>query len=294
MKAAIIEFSPSGNTNEVGEFLKVNLEHNNISVQLVNIAGNEQYFLTNNKQSFLQRTIKEHDILFIGSPVYAHHLQYHVKDLIKNLPQPINGWGKVAVPFVTYGGISSGISLDEAGKLLRKSGRKVLSGMKVSSSHRMTRAFMKEEYNKNQPKNKLTLTIDELVRQVKSDDLDSLKDNSKHLKYQSIKVYLKSNILFKEKIWHKKVYPKVVIDNNQCIKCGKCIKVCPVCHLQQDKDKFIIKNINSECIHCFNCILECPQKAISPVGNLEKARNFMKKMINKDKENPDTCLYPSL
>lgn len=294
MKVAIIEFSPSGNTNNVGELLKASLEQNNISVQLVNIAGDEKYFLANNKQRFLQEIIKEHDILFIGSPVYAHHLQYHVKDLIENLPQPVNGWGKIAVPFVTYGGISSGISLDEAGKLLRESGRKILAGMKVSSSHRMTRAFMKEEYNKDQPENKIISTIDELVKRIKSADLDSLKDKSKHLKYQNIKTYLKANIIFKEKVWHEKRYPQVVIDKNQCIKCGKCINVCPVCHLEQNNDKSIIKNITSPCIHCFNCILECPQKAITPVGDLEKVRSFMNNMINKGKENPDTCLYPKL
>ena len=59
------------------------------------------------------KEVSEHDILFIGSSVYAHHLQYHVKDLIKKLPQPVHGWGKIAVPFVTYGGISSGIALEE-------------------------------------------------------------------------------------------------------------------------------------------------------------------------------------
>lgn len=83
----------------------------------------------------VNKELVQDEILFIGSPVYAHHLQYHVKDLIKNLPQPVNRWGKIAVPFITYGAINSGIALDEAGKLLRKSGRKVLAGMKVCSSH---------------------------------------------------------------------------------------------------------------------------------------------------------------
>jgi len=96
MKVTIIEFSPSGNTNKVGEVLKARLQQNNISIQLVNIAGNKEYFLSNNKQKFLQETVKEHDILFIGSPVYAHHLQYHIKELIESLPKPINGWGKIA------------------------------------------------------------------------------------------------------------------------------------------------------------------------------------------------------
>lgn len=294
MKALIIVFSPSGNTYRTGELLKSSLDQNNISAELINIAGNEKYFLANDKKKFLQEIAAEHDILFIGSPVYAHHLQYHVKDLIKNLPKPLNGWGEIAVPFVTYGGISSGIALEEAGSLLRKSGRKVLGGVKVSGSHHMTRAFMKEEYNKDQPEDKIVSVIEELIKQVKSVDLNSFKDRSKHLKYQSRKTYLKANIIFKEKVWHEKRYPKVVINENECIKCGKCAKVCPVGHLKQDNDKSIIKNINTQCIHCFNCILECPQNAISPVGDLEKARSFMNNMIKKAKEQPATCLYPGM
>lgn len=294
MKASIIEFSPSGNTNHVSELIKAALEQNNINVQLVNITGNEKYFSTNNKRNFLQETIEEHDILFIGSPVYAHHLQYHVKELIENLPKPINGYSEIAIPFITYGGISSGIALDEAGNLLRKSGRKIPFGMKVSSSHCMTRAFMKEEFNKNQPESKLASTIDELVKRIKSSDLTSSKDNSKHLKYQNIGTYLKANIIFREKVWHEKRYPKIAIDENKCMKCGKCTKVCSVCHLHQNSSKSIIKNMNSECIHCFNCVLECPTKAITLVGDLKKAKGFMEKMINKAIETPATCLYPKL
>ncbi|SNT30634.1 4Fe-4S dicluster domain-containing protein [Anaerovirgula multivorans] len=294
MKSAIIVFSPSGNTIQVGELLKVALEQNSINTQLINIAGKENYFLTEDKQVFLQEIVKEHDILFIGSPVYAHHLQYHVKDLIVSLPKPVNGWGKIAVPFITYGGINSGIALDEAGKLLRKSGRKVLAGLKVSSSHRMTRAFMKEEYNKNQPEDKTISFIEELIKRVKSVDMNSINDCSKHLKYQNIKMYLKAKIIFREKVWHEKRYPKVVIDNDKCIKCGKCINVCPVCHLKQNNDKSIERNINTQCIHCFNCILKCPLKAISPIGDLEKAKSFIESMIKKAKEDPGTCLYPKI
>lgn len=294
MIVTIIEFSPSGNTNKVGEVLKARLEQNYISVQLVNIAGNKEYFLSNNKQKFLQETVEEHDILFIGSPVYAHHLQYHVKELIESLPKPINGWGKIAVPFVTYGGVSSGISLDEAGKLLRKSGRKVLAGMKVSSSHRMSRAFMDEEYNKDQTEDEMIAVIEELVKMITPVDLNSLKDNSKHLKYQNLETYFKANFIFKEKLWHEKRYPQIVIDNSKCAKFGKCTKVCPVCHLEQKEDKSVVKSTSSPCVHCFNCIVECPKQAIYPVGDLDKARTFMNRMISKGKENPHTCLYPRL
>lgn len=294
MKAAIIIFSPSGNTAKIGEQLKASLQQNGVVVQIVNITGTEKYFSSLDKTLFLHETIKEHDVLFVGSPVYAHHLQYHVRDLLASLPKPGNGWGKIAIPFVTYGGLNSGIALEEAGKLLKKSGRQVLAGLKVSCSHCMIRAFMEEEFNKDQPMDKTIAIIDKFVGFMTSIDLNSVKDYSKYLRYQSRKAYVKANLIFNEKIWHEKRYPKMSINAAQCIKCGKCVKVCPVCHLKQESAKTIMENPHSKCIHCFNCILVCPKKAVSPVGELTKARTFMGKMIKMGKEDPDTCLYPSI
>ena len=115
--------------------------------------------------------------------------------------------------------------------------------------------------------------------------------NSQRLKYQNRITYLKANIIFKEKVWHEKRYPKVEINKNLCVKCGKCTKVCPVLHLKQDNNKVVVKDTTSQCVHCFNCIIECPQNAIKAVGDLERARSFMGKMIKKDKETPGTYLY---
>jgi ferredoxin/NAD(P)H-dependent FMN reductase len=268
------------------------LKKNEIQVQLIDITGDEKYFSSRDKQILLQEMVQEHDILFVGSPVYAHHLQYHVKDLIQYLPKPGNGWGKIAIPFVTYGGIDSGIALEEAGKLLRNSGRKVIGGVKVSSPHCMTRAFMPEAYNQNQSEDKLITVLEVLLERIQSVQLDLMKDYSKHLQYQSRKNYLKANIIFKEKVWHQKRYPKVMVDQERCRACGKCVKVCPVNHLELRDGLLLTNNHPGECIHCFNCILECPQRAIYLFGDLQKAQEFMEKMIEKEKEYPETCLYP--
>jgi ferredoxin/flavodoxin len=292
MNAAIILFSPSGNTKRVGELLQTCLEKNQIKTHTVNLTGDKKYFTTNDHQAFLKETVKAHDLLFVGAPVYTHHLQYHVQDLIKNLPPPTGDWGEIAIPFVTYGGVSSGIALDEAGKLLRKSGRKVLLSLKVSSSHHMTKAFMDHEYNQGKPEAEMITAIEELVKRVKLVNPHNLKDNSKNLKYQDFKTYLLANLVFKEKVWHQKRYPKVVIVDAKCLKCGKCVEVCPVCHLEQSNDKSVIRNEASQCIHCFNCIFACPQKAIYPAGDLASAREFMHRMLKKAKEEPETCLYP--
>lgn len=294
MKASIIVFSPSGNTSRATALLVAGLERNGIANTVLNITGDARYFLAKDKKAFLGVAIPEHDILFVGAPVYAHHLQYHVKDLIEALPEPGTGRGRIAVPFVTYGGISSGIALEEAGRLLRKGGRTVIAGVKIASSHRMTRAFMSAEFNANRPEAPAVEAIEELIRRIKETDMAKPQDRAKELRYQSMKNRFVANAIFVEKRCHARMYPKVVIDRDQCAGCGQCATVCPVCHLERAEDGTVTPRENTACIHCLCCIVECPQKAISPQGDLERARSFMEKMIAKGTEKPDTCVYPRL
>jgi protein-L-isoaspartate O-methyltransferase/flavodoxin/Pyruvate/2-oxoacid:ferredoxin oxidoreductase delta subunit len=296
MKIAIIQFSPSGNTSKVAEMLKNELKQRNQEVQLIDITHEKQFFVEKDAQNFLLEKVKQHDVLLIGSPVYAHHLQYHVKDLIKVLPKPNEIWGKYAIPFVTYGGLTSGIALKEAAELLKKSGRIIHAGMKVSASHRMTRAFMSEEFNKNKLLDNNMSQIIELVNRIMQLNHNKVaKCNAKSLDYNGLVSTLKANIIFKEKLWHEKRYPKICIDHKICTNCGKCAINCPVMHLIK-KDTTININDESPCIHCLNCVTDCPNKAIKLVGDLEKGRAFMSKMISKkgNKEMPETAVYPFL
>ena len=293
MKAAIIVFSPSGNTLKVAKMLEKSLAIKNITVQIVDISRSESLSQPHRLQQFLQEHVEAHDVLCIGSPVYAHHLQYHVKDVIAALPDAKNGWGKFAVPFVSYGGITSGIALEEAGKLLKKSGRLVVAGMKISASHRMTRAFLDEEYNAGKPGEEVLPVIEELARRIEAlKDQESAVDQSEALRYQTRTFFLKANIIFREKLWQKFMYPTLLIDREQCSQCGTCVCGCPVQHLEKAENGSIMIKASSPCIHCFNCVAGCPTKALSLSGDLEKAREFMGKMIRKPKENPLSAVYP--
>ncbi|WP_300368836.1 DUF362 domain-containing protein [Brachyspira sp.] len=62
------------------------------------------------------------------------------------------------------------------------------------------------------------------------------------------------------------IIPKPVIEKNKCVKCGVCVKVCPVTPLALNFDK---KGKNSppeyyykHCISCYCCQELCPHKAI--------------------------------
>ena len=285
MNVSIVVFSPSGNTETAGKLLKNILESKNINVDFINIAKNKDYFLAKTdeeKKEFINDRISSHDLLIVGAPVYAHHFQYHMKELIELLPSPDNiKWGKAAIAFVTYGGISSGVSLQDAGKALKKSKRKVIAGAKLSYPHHLTKAFFEDEYNKNYNKKEIYSILESIGTIISSLDLSNLNDISNILNYQDKITQLKAKFIFKEKLWHEKKYPKIIIDNEKCIDCKKCTDICPVSHFSG----------NSQCIHCFNCFFECPNNAIYPSGDLEKAKDFMEKIIESSKEIPENYLY---
>lgn len=56
------------------------------------------------------------------------------------------------------------------------------------------------------------------------------------------------------------------VDKEQCVRCGKCAKICPM-----DVDPTKTPN-SCECIRCGNCASQCPTKAIS-LGFRQKTEN---------------------
>lgn len=294
MKVTIIVFSPSGNTAGIASLLQQRFERRDVAVQLLNITGNPQFFKEGDIVRFLRENVDEHDLLCIGGPVYAHHLQYHMLDLLRALPKPGNGWGKIAFPFVTYGGICSGIALEEAGELLVQSGRTVLAGMKVAMPHTMTRAFMDQPVNHDLPGDGISQVLDDAIERILATSAEtSCLNQAESLKYQSRELVQKANTVFIEKVWHAERYPNVAIDSSACANCGQCARVCPVAHLVADSSGCVEKCRAAACIHCFNCVMTCPVKAISLPGDLEQARAFMTNMMRNGNETPGSAVYPT-
>lgn len=296
MKITIIQFSPSSYTQKVTSMLVTELRKREQEVQLINMNGDNDFFIKKDIHEFLRKNVKQHDVLLIGGPVYAHHLQYHVQDLIKALPKPNNIWGKYAIPYVCYGGISSGIALKEAANLLSRSGRIIHAGMKVSAPHSMTRAFMKDEFNSTKRHIEQIPEVTELVERIMQlDEQQIIKCNKREMNYNGFVTALKAKIIFKEKVWHEKRYPQISINKNLCTNCGKCVNVCPVKHLIKI-DRIVVENNQSACIHCLNCVTECRNNSIKLVGDMEKGKAFMTKMIakNGNREMPESAVYPLL
>ena len=299
LKIAIIIFSPTGNTLKVGKMLEAQLISKNVDVQLYDFTRNGTIFRGNNINSYLKENIKEHDLLCIGAPVYAHHLHYNVKNIIKALPKPENGWARLAVPFVTYGAINSGVALREAARLLKQSGRLTVLGMKINAFHCMTALpQINIKINEGMPGEEALPLIRELAEKIvsfNSGNIEKFKDISKQLKYQKFKNRMKARIIFREKFWHKFLYPKIIFDHNACQKCKQCIDICPVNCIEITDNGPILLNSPS-CIHCGACILKCNNNAIHINTNWSRLNNILEESVNGrgplvSNENPKSVVY---
>ena len=298
MKVAIIVFSPAGNTLKVAKMLEKSLEKKQNNIQIINITRNKELFRDGTFRQFLSNNVKAHDILCLGAPVYAHHLQYNMQNLIKSLPKPGNGWGELAIPFVTYGGVNSGIALQEAAKLLKKTGRIPIAGLKIESEHCMTRLKqINTKVNEGMPGDEINHLTDEVARKIKFISKNTeYKDISKMLCYQNLMTRIKAKILFRERIWQKFLYPKLTINYDICTSCNKCSRVCPVQRIEMTNDGPVILEKSPNCIHCGSCISNCPSGAISFNADMEKWGHLLKKAIEgnsiiSSNEEPKSAFY---
>ncbi len=296
----MIVFSPTGNTYKVSSMIEKRLLERNIDVQLIDVTRDKRLFKKQGYKQYFRETVKEHDLLCIGSPVYAHHLHYNVHNIIKALPPAKNGWGQLAVPFVTYGGINSGVALQEAAKLLKKTGRIVVAGLKINAMHCLTRLKqVTTKINEGRPGEEAIPLIEELVSQIitfENKSVGECEDITSKLKYQKFKDRMKAKIIFREKLWQNHIYPKITIDHDKCKKCGKCAKVCPVQRIEIAEKGPIVPKGNPNCIHCVSCIIACPNEAIRINANWEKWNKLLKKASEgrspiSSKEHPKSVVF---
>lgn len=295
VKIVIIVFSPTGNTLKIGEILKSFLQKKYFNVSLVNFTGRSD-LLNDGRilKKYLVDNIGSDDLVCIGSPVYAGHIQYNVKKIIKSLPKPYGIWGKQAVFFVTYGGVSPGLAFTEAWNILNKTGRVLVLGMQINSFHCLTRN-LDIKLNDGKPGDEALPIVEELacrIEMLKSVNLVLTKQTKRQFGELNLISRIIRNTVMREKVVLRLFHPKVVVDRSNCTACGSCISVCPVKCLNTDKygKKRIIEK---KCIHCNNCINNCKRNAIK-INSKIYEMFFAKKSVRKNAKLCKSVVYPIL
>ncbi len=71
---------------------------------------------------------------------------------------------------------------------------------------------------------------------------------------------------------------KALIDQDKCVKCGMCQKICPHDAILEF-DKYKVKN--QRCIGCGQCAQNCPKQAIEMYSQLQDYKEILPELISK-------------
>lgn len=260
--ALIVYASPGGSTRHVARAIEDRLKELGGDVAVLDLGRGEDASAVHERLS----SAAGDPLLFVGSPVYAGHAVPPIMDFLTKIPE---NSGVAAFPFVTWGGVSSGVALWEMGKALTAKGYHLAGAAKVLAVH--TLMWQEDEpLGEGHPdpeEDEMMRNLAEAVyaKTVGEDDipLDALDYQPPPVKEEMLKSSLKKS---EEKLPNRKV------DEDLCTECGICADVCPT-----DAIAFTpFPEFGPSCILCFNCVRECPEEAIkadmSPVGPRFKAR----------------------
>ena len=252
-KVFIVYFSPAGSTRHVADVIEkkfLTLGAEVFSFDLAKGRGDITTVISHQMEASNGKSC-----LFIGSPVYVSHAVPLVMDCIADLKE---NSGAFAVPFVTWGGACSGISLYEMGKELIGRGFTLLGAAKILALHSLMWK-LDDPLGKGHPDADDDRMVAELVNHVNQ---QIQVDNSKEIKLSDLAYQTRENHKEMEKIslqTAKAHMPERTIDTERCNQCEVCSDVCPA-----DAVTFTpYPEFEDGCVFCFTCMKECPEKAIN-------------------------------
>lgn len=300
MKVAFLVFSPSGNGTKATQRLGSLLAARKIESQVVDLTGDETWFHSPPSRDWLEARIARHDLLCIVAPVYAHHLQFHMKGALSVLPPPDAKWGKLAIPILSYGGFSTGVALKEAACLLEQGGRKVIGAARIAAPHaicRLPQIHVKVNFDRpGKVEEALFERIADAIATAFAGKPPIPGTVRRQLRFPSLVSRLKAALIFREKLFQRRIYPRLAVDDLRCIGCGTCARACAVKRLVVVDGHVIFRDDLQECIHCSECILACPRAALSFAADFsswnklfEKSSQGLGPMVSR--ETPDSAFF---
>ena len=251
-KVFIVYFSPAESTRHVAEVIEKQFLALGDEVSCFDLAECSRDVAITLSQEM--EASKGKSCLFIGSPVYVSHAVPVVMECIAGLKE---NTGAFAVPFVTWGGACSGISLYEMGKELLNKGFAILGAAKILAVHSLMWQ-LENPLGKRHPDTDDDRMIEELVNHVNQ---KLHENNPKGIKLSDLAYQTKENHAETEKVSlqaAKAHMPQRTIDIELCNQCRVCSEVCPA----NAVDFTPYPEFGKSCVFCFNCMKHCPEEAI--------------------------------
>ncbi len=245
-RVCVIYLSPAGTTKTVGEVIAMESQKLGLETTVHNLC--------NMSKPLTPLKYGPKDLVFIGSPVYAQHPLPEVMEFVSGLEAS----NAAAVPFVTYGMVSSGTALKDLAGGLIDSGFSVMGGIKIPAEHSMlrnTNAKLGVGRPSDQDIDQVRIFAKEVVKKSYSDQSRSLPLNAFSCENDLIRDAAAVSGLHKL----RSMMPSMEIDSKECTQCGDCVENCPVGNISLYPEPVF----SDSCILCFNCLNICEIDAIS-------------------------------
>ncbi|RDU22006.1 4Fe-4S binding protein [Anaerosacchariphilus polymeriproducens] len=264
-------YSTSGGTTRcTTQLLEKVIKKDNHEVETINI-GISPY---REDYSLIVEKIKYADLVGFGSPAYHMNMFEPMLRLFKIIAEESK---RTTFKFKTffylnYGGITSGKAFLINARLFNGMGIGFVGALKISAPHLNKNSsfpdenisqFVEEFYNK--------LNINNFAP-IKSKDIETLlKPEKKRVNLIYPLAHIISNLRNIE----------ININEDRCIKCGKCVHECPVAAIElNDKVHIDVK----KCIHCYHCVVTCKINALTmDAEKLDKMICINKKILGQEK-----------
>lgn len=247
----IVYFSPAGTTETVAQTIETSLTALGESCTACNL-GKKPSGITDIHQAL---SGDRETLLFIGSPVYSSHAIPQILRFIEALPKVKNSR---AIPFVTWGGATSGVALHEMSLRLIDRGFVLAGAAKVMAVHSLMWQ-MPDPVGIGRPDRDDLAQVEQLVSAViKNTDAPAVPALSiDRLNYQPAEHVPEMMQLSVAKA--KTILPQRQIHSDRCTRCGLCRDNCPASALKLDPLPVFLP----DCFICFNCVRLCPEEAIT-------------------------------
>ncbi|MDE6471701.1 MAG: EFR1 family ferrodoxin [Clostridia bacterium] len=243
----ILYFSSTGNSLQIAK--RVQARFGGSVIYIPNYTGDGSEF---------QKT-------FIVTPIYSYGLPTPVFDLLPRLNKD-----KDVVVIQNYGGMIGGadsLFYEYATQL----GLKIKGIYTVKMPENYTLFLVPPKFYTKSILRSSCKRIDKILDKIEKGEfvLPKSKNNKE-------KTYLKN-----KSNWH--LIGKRFSVNDKCIKCQKCVNICPSANIALENGEIVFKD---KCIACLGCYHRCPQKAIVYLEKKSKYRyvnpNVKESEIGKD------------
>ena len=242
-KLAIYYFSGTGNTLRVCKLIKENFEELGGEADLINI----------DKPYASEGSPENYNVFAIAYPVPGFNAPQIVSDYVKTFPE-----GKGEYYVIKSSGEPAAANRDSShlvNKILAKKGYEMM-----------------DEFHYVMPYNMIFRHSEEMVKMMWKRALDAAFFDAREIMEggmgeigQKLRHKFISRLFLLEHGGMRLIGRGFKADMQKCVKCGKCVKNCPVGNITWKDGKLVF---GKKCLGCVRCSFNCPTNAIK-IGILE-------------------------